>query len=127
MVVFGILSAVFDFATFAILIFLLSATVEQFRIAWFIESVASASLAILAIRSQKPLLKSRPGKYMLAILFIVIGMAALFVPFTPIGSFFSIISLPAPFYAWMALVVAVYLLAIEFLKKIFFWRTAIRS
>jgi Mg2+-importing ATPase len=127
MVVFGILSAIFDFATFAILIFLLSATVEQFRTAWFIESVASASLAILAIRSQKPLLKSRPGKYMLAVLFIVIGMAALFVPFTPIGSFFDIVPLPALFYAWMALVVAVYLLAIEFLKKIFFWRTAIRS
>lgn len=127
MVVFGFLSAVFDFATFAILIFVLNATVEQFRTAWFIESVASASLAILAIRSQKPLLKSRPGKYMLAVIFIVIGMAALFIPFTPIGSFFDIVSLPASFYAWMALVVAVYLLAIEFLKKIFFWRTAIRS
>lgn len=127
MVVFGILSAVFDFATFAILIFVLSATVEQFQTAWFIESVASASLAILVIRSQKPLIKSRPRKFMLLVLFIVIVIAALFIPFTPIGSIFGIVSLPVSFYAWMALVVAVYLLAIEFLKKIFFWRTAIRS
>ncbi len=126
MVVFGILSAAFDFATFAILIFVLGASVEQFRTAWFIESVASASLAILAVRSRKHLLKSRPGKYLLVASFSVTGLAAI-IPFTPVGSVFGIVVLPAPFYAWIALVVATYLAAIEILKKIFFWHTAIKN
>jgi Mg2+-importing ATPase len=126
MIVFGILSAVFDFATFAILIFVLNAGIEQFRTAWFVESVASASFAILAIRTRKPLLKSRPGKYLLTVSFIVVGTAALLVPFTPIGSVFGIVVLPVLFYIWIAFIVAMYMAAIEFLKRIFFWRTTTR-
>jgi Mg2+-importing ATPase len=121
MVVFGILSASFDFAAFAILIFVLNASVEQFRTAWFIESVASASFAILAIRTRKPLFRSRPGKYIVIVSFAVVGIAAFLIPFTRIGGLFGIIPLPASFYAWMALVVIMYLASIELLKKIFFW------
>ena len=121
MIVFGILSAAFDFVAFAILIFVLNASMEQFRTAWFIESVASASLAMLAIRTRKPLLRSRPGKYLLIVSFVVVGIAALLIPFTPIGGLFGIIPLPATFYAWMAMVVIMYIVSIEFLKKIFFW------
>jgi Mg2+-importing ATPase len=127
MVVFGILSASFDFAAFAILIFVLNASVEQFRTAWFIESVASASLAILAIRTRKPLFRSRPGKYILIVSFAVVGIAAFLIPFTWIGDLFGIIPLPASFYGWMALVVIMYLASVELLKKIFFWHIDISS
>ena len=43
MLVFGLLSTVFDYITFAVLIFLLHANTDQFRTAWFTESIISAA------------------------------------------------------------------------------------
>ncbi len=60
MLVFGLLSSVFDYMTFGVLLFLLHATPEQFRTGWFIESVVSASMIVLVIRSRRPFFRSRP-------------------------------------------------------------------
>lgn len=39
MLYFGLLSTLFDYVTFAVLLIVLNASVEQFRTAWFMESV----------------------------------------------------------------------------------------
>jgi P-type Mg2+ transporter len=62
MITFGLVSSVFDYLTFGVLLFLLHATPDQFRTGWFLESVASASLIVLVIRSRKPFFKSRPSR-----------------------------------------------------------------
>src|SRR5512143_943843 len=49
MMTFGLVSSVFDYATFGVL-YLLGATPLQFRTAWFLESVVSASLIVLVVR-----------------------------------------------------------------------------
>ena len=59
---FGILSSVFDYLTFGALIFILGATPELFRTGWFQESVISAVMIVLVIRTRRPFIKSRPGK-----------------------------------------------------------------
>jgi P-type Mg2+ transporter len=51
MITFGILSSVFDYFTFGGLLLALHATETQFRTSWFVESVVSASLIVLVIRS----------------------------------------------------------------------------
>ena len=61
MIVFGLVSSVFDYLTFGVL-FWLNATVEQFRAGWFIESIVSASLIVLVMRTRRPFFKSRPSK-----------------------------------------------------------------
>src|SRR5574342_78269 len=43
MITFGVVSSVFDYLTFAALLFLLHANVDHFRTGWFMESVISAS------------------------------------------------------------------------------------
>jgi Mg2+-importing ATPase len=55
MLVFGLLSSIFDFLTFGALLFILRANPEQFRTGWFQESVISAAMIVLVIRSRKPL------------------------------------------------------------------------
>jgi len=65
MITFGLVSLVFDYLTFAVLLFILHAPQDQFRTGWFIKSVISASLIVLVIRSRKPFFKSKPGKYLL--------------------------------------------------------------
>ena len=73
MLVFGLLSALFDYATFGILFFVLHSDVNQFRTAWFIESVISASMVVLVIRTRRPLIKSRPRMHLtLSTLFVVL-------------------------------------------------------
>jgi len=66
MIVFGLLSTIFDYVTFGVLLFILHSSTDQFRTAWFIESGSiAASIIVLVIRSRKPLFKSKPGKHLL--------------------------------------------------------------
>jgi Mg2+-importing ATPase len=64
MVVFGIVSSLFDYLTFGVLLYILHATPAQFRTGWFMESVVSASLIVLVVmlvvRTRKPFFKSSP-------------------------------------------------------------------
>ena len=66
MLVFGAVSSLFDFATFGVLLLVLHATPEQFRTGWFVESVISASVIVLVIRTRRPFFASRPGRALLA-------------------------------------------------------------
>jgi Mg2+-importing ATPase len=54
MLTFGLLSSVFDYLTFGVLLLILQATTDQFRTGWFLESVISASVTVLVIRTRKP-------------------------------------------------------------------------
>ena len=49
MLVFGVLSSVFDYATFGVLLLVLHAGPGEFRTDWFIESVSSAALIVLVV------------------------------------------------------------------------------
>ncbi len=84
MIVFGILSSVFDYLTFGALLWLLHANMDHFRTGWFQESVISASLIVLVIRSRRPFFQSRPGIYLLATTLLVVGLTML-LPYTPVA------------------------------------------
>ena len=88
MIVFGILSSVFDFLTFGVLILVFQSSPSLFRTGWFAESVISASLIVLVIRSRRPFFKSFPGKYLLLTTIVIVGATLIF-PFTPLGSLFG--------------------------------------
>ncbi|HEY5506961.1 MAG TPA: magnesium-translocating P-type ATPase, partial [Coriobacteriia bacterium] len=72
MLVFGLISSVFDYATFGVLLFVMKVPVTTlagqalFRTGWFVESVLSASMVVLIIRTQRPALRSRPGTMLAA-------------------------------------------------------------
>jgi Mg2+-importing ATPase len=59
MIVFGIVSSVFDFLTFGALLFLLNADEEQFRTGWFLESVMTELLILPVIRTWRPFYQSQ--------------------------------------------------------------------
>ena len=119
MITFGIISSIFDYMTFAMLTFLVHATDIQFRTGWFVESVVSASIIVLVIRTRKPFYKSKPAKYLtISVLFIVVIAALL--PYTPLAPILGF----QPLQAWILLViagiVALYVLTAEIAKKIFY-------
>ncbi len=121
MLVFGILSSVFDILTFSALFFILHATPDQFRTGWFMESVISASLIVLVIRTKKPFFKSIPGKYLSAATLLIVA-SALLIPFMPIGKVFEFSQLPIPFLLIMGVIVAFYIITAEMVKKVFYMR-----
>ncbi len=119
MITFGLISSIFDYLTFGILLFLLKARPAQFRTGWFIESVISASLIVLVIRTRQPFFKSKPGKALtLATLFVTI--ATLVIPYTPLGEIFDFEVLPLYYIPLMAVIVGMYVLTAEGAKKIFY-------
>jgi P-type Mg2+ transporter len=119
MITFGVVSSVFDYLTFGVLLLILHSDQVQFRTGWFLESVVSASLIVLVIRSRKPSFKSRPGKYLL-IATLIIVVVTLIVPFTPFAEIFGFSSLPFPFLLLIGIIVLLYIIAAEITKKIFY-------
>ncbi len=53
MIFFGPISSIFDFATFGIMIWVFNAHAPLFRSGWFVESLATQSLIIFAIRTRR--------------------------------------------------------------------------
>jgi P-type Mg2+ transporter len=121
MITFGLVSSIFDYLTFALLLWFLKAGPDQFRTGWFMESVISASLIVLVIRSRKFSLKSRPGKPLLAAT-ILVGLATLLFPWTPLGRLFEFRPLPASFLVVMGAILVAYMVTAEMAKKIFYRR-----
>jgi Mg2+-importing ATPase len=119
MITFGLISSVFDYLTFGVLLLILHASPDQFRTGWFMESVISASIIVLVIRSRRPFFKSRPGKYLL-IATISVVIATLIFPFTPIGKIFNFVPLPMSFLMILGIIIVLYILMAELAKNIFY-------
>lgn len=119
MLTFGLVSSLFDYLTFGVLIYLVQATEIQFRTGWFIESVVSAALIILVIRTRKPFYKSIPGKYLILTTFAIVIITFL-LPYTPLAGLLGFQPLPI----WVLLIilgiVACYIITAEIAKKIFY-------
>jgi len=119
MITFGLVSSVFDYLTFGLLLLVLHANEGQFRTGWFLESVISASMIVLVIRSRKPFFRSKPGKYLLMAT-LSIALITLIFPFTPLGKVFGFTPLGFSTYLLLLLIVAIYIFSAEITKRIFY-------
>ncbi len=121
MITFGLISSFFDYLTFGVLFLLLRATPEQFRTGWFLESVISASIIVLVIRTRKPFLESLPGKGLLVTTLMVV-LAAIWIPHGPMAGLFGFHPVPGRFLLFMGLIVLLYVLAADRIKGCFYRR-----
>jgi len=119
MITFGLLSSIFDFLTFGTLVLILHASPQQLRTGWFVESVVSAALVVMVIRTRRPFFKSKPGKYLL-VATLAVAAIALLLPFTPVAAIFGFQQLPVYFLVFLAVIVAVYVVTAEVVKRIFY-------
>jgi len=124
MLIFGPISSVFDFLTFFIMLSVFHAAESMFQTAWFLESLATQTLAIFLIRTRRtPFYRSRPSRFLLLSSLGVVGLA-LVVPFTPLGRLFGFVRLPLTFYAVLAGLVVLYLGLVEVIKRRFYRQRA---
>ncbi|MGZ3495418.1 MAG: magnesium-translocating P-type ATPase [Thermodesulfobacteriota bacterium] len=121
MMTFGLLSSVFDYLTFGVLLLILHATTDQFRTGWFIESVISASVTVLVIRTRKSFFRSKPGKYLLIATLLIVVVTIIF-PFTPLAQLLGFQPLPMTILLVIGMIVVLYIIAAEITKRSFYKR-----
>jgi Mg2+-importing ATPase len=127
MVVFGLLSSVFDLLTFWVLLKVVQAGVGVFQTGWFVLSLMTELAALLVLRTQGPIWRSRPGCWLLAVTLAVavVGVTAPFVP--GLDAIFDFRSLPPELLGLLALIVVAYAAASEAAKRWFFSRSGRRT
>ena len=121
MILFGLLSSVFDYLTFGVLIFFMHAKEKTFQTGWFTESVISAILIVLVVRTRLPFFKSPPGK-LLTVATLAVLLFVLIIPVLPIATWLGFVQLPLSYYGWMFGIVILYLLSAELAKRWFYLR-----
>jgi P-type Mg2+ transporter len=119
MITFGLVSSIFDYLTFGVLLYVLHAKPAEFRTGWFVESVISASLIVLVIRTRKFFIRSKPGKALL-IATITVVAATMSLPFTPLAALMGFVTLPIKFILFLAMIIVTYFGTTELAKHYFY-------
>ena len=119
MVILGPVSSIFDFITFAVMLFIFQAQAELFRTGWFLESLCTQTLVIHIIRTGKiPFLESRPSRFLVfTSLFIII--AGLIIIFSPLVKPLGFVRPPPMYFAALFILICAYLLLVQVVKQWF--------
>jgi Mg2+-importing ATPase len=116
----GPISSVFDFATFAVMLWVFDAGPALFRSGWFVESLATQTLVVFVIRTRRvPFFRSRPSTPLLVSMIAVVTIGAV-LPGSVLGPSLGFAPLPAEFFAVLVVFVVAYLVAVEAGKVILF-------
>jgi Mg2+-importing ATPase len=115
-VIMGPLSSVFDLMTFGGLLYFFRASPPEFRTAWFLESMATQILVIFIIRTNGRPWANMPSSVLTAtsIGALVVAMA---LPFAPVASLFGFQAPPLAMTGGILLLLMLYLVSVELLKK----------
>ncbi len=123
MVLFGLVSSVFDFLTFATLLWLFRTPADEFRTGWFVESLLTELVIALVVRTRHPFFRSQPGLLLLVSTCVFVAIT-LVLPYLPVNVLFGFVPLPAPLLLAVLILTLLYVVATEIAKKYFYARIA---
>jgi Mg2+-importing ATPase len=120
MILFGLLSSVFDLFTFVVLRFGFGASATLFRSGWFVESTLTELTVVMVLRTSRRFWQSRPGRGLLwsSVILAVITIA---LPYTSLGSLIGLRTLPFRLVLILFGLIGVYAAVNELVKK-YWWR-----
>jgi Mg2+-importing ATPase len=126
MIWFGPVSSIFDYVTFALMLFVLKANVPQrqalFQSAWFVEGLLSQTLIVHMIRTRKiPFLQSSPAPS-LAFATAAVMAVGIVIPFTRFGRSLHMVPLPGIFFVWLVFILLTYAALAQLVKTWFIRR-----
>lgn len=119
MIVFGLMSSVFDFLTFGVLVWWLNASPEEFRTGWFIESLMTELVIALIVRTRRPFFRSRPGRWLWWST-VVVAVLTFLLPYLPTSALFGFVPLPFSMLSLLILITASYMVTAEIVKQRFY-------
>lgn len=116
MVVFGLVSTVFDLVTFGVLIWVFHADETLFQSTWFVVSLLTELVVVMILRTRRVFWSSPPGPVLL-VATLTVGGLALGIPWLgPFAGLFGFSALPMSVLATSLAIVALYALATEAVK-----------
>ncbi|SEN52033.1 magnesium-translocating P-type ATPase [Nonomuraea pusilla] len=116
MIGFGVLSSLFDVATFLVLRLGFDAGADLFRTGWFIESTATELAVMLVLRTRRPFFRSRPGRA-LVWSSVLVALVTVAVPFTPLAGPLGLVAPPPAVLAALAGLTLLYVAVNEAAKR----------
>jgi Mg2+-importing ATPase len=120
MIVFGLISSVFDLLTFTMLLLVFRADEATFQTSWFLISLLTELAVVLVLRTHRPAIHSSPSLLLLWST-LAVAVATFTIPFLgPLSSVFGFVPLSAPLIATVIVVVVGYAAATEGAKAWFF-------
>jgi P-type Mg2+ transporter len=120
MLIFGPISSLFDFLTFGLMLGVLHANAIEFRTGWFVESLATQTLIIFAIRTRKvPFFRSRPS-VLLTVTSLAVVAIGVVLTISPLAATLGFTPLPWQFFAVLVGFVVIYLILVELAKVMFY-------
>jgi len=126
MVVFGLVSSLFDFVIFVVLLQVFHAGEAEFQSTWFVLSVLTELAVILLLRTHLPAWKSRPSPFLLGMVVLITAVVVALPHIGPVARLFGFVPLPLPLFLSGVAVVTGYMAAVEVAKRFFFARLARR-
>ncbi len=117
MILFGLVSSIFDFLTFGLLLYVFSSSENEFRTGWFIESLLTELVIALVVRTRRLCFRSQPGRLLLISTLMVIAVTLL-LPYLPLGTLFGFVPLPASMVLVLLAITTLYVCVVEIAKKI---------
>lgn len=120
MMVFGLVSSVFDILTFALLMLVFRASVATFQTSWFMISLLTELAVVLVLRTHRPMFRSKPSKLLLWSTIAVVA-ATFAIPF--LGTLTSIFGFVPLSLLQLTVIVAIvfgYVVATEVVKAWYF-------
>jgi Mg2+-importing ATPase len=117
MLVFGAVSSVFDVATFVVLRGAFGADATTFRSAWFVESLMTEVVALLVLRTRRPVFRSLPGRALVwaSAAVVVVGIV---LPASPLALALGMQGLAAPVIGSLVALTVGYAITNELVKAI---------
>jgi P-type Mg2+ transporter len=119
MIYFGLLSSIFDYLSFAVLLYIFKANESLFQTAWFVESVGSATCVVFVVRTRFFFLRNMPSRPLSLMLLLTLGIVML-LPLSPFAASLGFVPLPFTLYLAIFLIIVSYLACAEALKIWFY-------
>ncbi|MDP1730628.1 MAG: magnesium-translocating P-type ATPase [Devosia sp.] len=120
MIVFGLISSVFDLLTFAVLLLVFRADEATFQTSWFMISLLTELAVVLVLRTHGPAFRSTPSRLLLWST-AAVGIITFTVPFLGAASvMFGFLPLPVALIGTVIAIVIGYVIATEAAKAWFF-------
>lgn len=127
MVVFGLISSVFDLVTFTVLLLVFHADQPTFQTFWFIVSLLTELAVVLILRTHRSAFRSKPSRLLLWTT-LVVAAVTLAIPFLgPLSSIFGFVPLSVLEMGTVIVIVIGYIAATEGAKFWFYGHSSRRN
>jgi len=118
MILFGLVSSLFDYLTFGVLLWVYQASAVEFRTAWFVESLLTELAVALVVRTRLPFYRSRPGRLLLYSS-IAVAVLTLVISYLPGSGYLGFVPLPLSLLGLVVGIALAYTMAVEVTKRYF--------